>query len=81
MSVILRCAFGLDMDTYDNPASTKITKAADEMVGHFAMKSWVESFFFQLFFTYFPGIMKLVSMWPKAYDDMWKISDDIMRVR
>ena len=81
MSVILRCAFGLDMDMNDNPTSTKIAKTADDMIGHFAMKSWTESFLFQLFFTYFPGIMKLIPMWPKAYDDMWKISDDIMKVK
>ena len=83
MNIILRCAFGLELDAYNNPdhpAAVKINKAADEILALFAIKTPVESFFFQLFFTYFPGIMKLIPMWPQAYDDLWKISDDILKV-
>ena len=83
MNIILRCAFGLELDAYsnqNNPAADKINKAADEILSAFTIKTPVESFFFQLFITYFPGLMKLISMWPQAYDDLWKISDDILKV-
>ena len=83
MNIILRCAFGLELDAYsnkNNPVAEKINKASDELLASFAMKSPVEVFFFQLFFVYFPGIMNLIPMWPQAYDDLWKISDGIMKV-
>ena len=83
MNIILRCAFGLELDAYsnkNNPVAEKINKASDELLASFAMKSPVEVFFFQFFFFYFPGIMNLIPMWPQAYDDLWKISDGIMKV-
>lgn len=87
MNIILRCAFGLELDAYNNQnqnnqaIAEKITKASDDLLAGFTMKSPVETFFFQFFFVYFPGIMKLIPMWPQAYDDMWKISDGIMKQR
>ena len=86
MNIILRCAFGLELDAYNNQnqnnqaIAEKITKASDDLLAGFTMKSPVETFFFQFFFVYFPGIMKLIPMWPQAYDDLWKISDGIMKV-
>lgn len=72
------------MDAYsnqNNPAADRINKAANEILSAFTVKSPVESFFFQLFVVYFPGLMKLIPMWPQAYDDLWKISDDILKQR
>ena len=82
MNVICRCAFGLDLDAYHskNPVVEKIKKASDDILSTFTIKSWVESFFMQFFVFYFPGIMKYMSMWPKGYTDLWKVSDGIMKV-
>ena len=83
MNVICRCAFGLELDAYKskNPVVEKIKKASDDILSTFAIKSGIESFFMQLFVFYFPGLMKLMSMWPKAYNDLWSISDGIMKVQ
>ena len=79
MNTIARCAFGIDVDCQRNQ-DQPIAKHGREIFASFRVKNWLETIILQCFF-YFPGIEKLISLWPPAAEKIRNMSLDIIKQR
>jgi len=79
INTIGRCAFGVDTDAHHHP-DQPLVKNGTELFASFRSESWFSSFLGHLF-QYFPGIERLISLFPPSFDNVAKIAKDIMDER
>lgn len=80
LEVISKCAFGIETDLYKNPDQNELVKQGREAFVGFRIKDWTETILNHLFFM-FPGLEKLIPIFPPAYDKLYDITTDIMKDR
>ena len=79
MDTIARCAFGVKADAYRNP-DAPLLKYGKDVFQAIVIKNLFEDIIFQLFVC-FPGLTKYLPLFPPAWDQLWGVTDEIIKTR
>ncbi len=76
MNIAGHCLFGIDARAHERPDQELIRHSLGIFSG-LRCKGWADSAFVHLI-THFPCLEKLLSVWPRAFDQMWDIMEAIL---
>ena len=80
LDTISTCGFGIQTDAISDP-NQEIIKQGRAAFAAFAPRNWAETLSFSIPFSYLHFMTKYLPIFPEAFDNIWAITDSIMKAR